>query len=74
MASVEYRWQQPFLSVLTEVDTEKFAVRLAIADDALFNRLLELEGTSAHNEERLALEDTMQDLRLLRSHSYYYRV
>ena len=74
MASVEYRWQQPFLSVLTEVDTEKFAVRLAVADDALFNRLLELEGTSAANEERLALENTMQDLRLLRSHSYYYRV
>jgi hypothetical protein len=74
MASVEYRWQQPFLSVLTEVDTEKFAVGLAVADDALFNRLLELEGTSASNEERLALENTMQDLRLLRSHSYYYRV
>jgi hypothetical protein len=74
MASVEYQWQQPFLSVLTEVDTEKFAVRLAVADDALFNRLLELEGTSAANEERLALENTMQDLRLLRSHSYYYRV
>jgi hypothetical protein len=36
--------------------------------------LLELEGTSAANEERLALENTMQDLRLLRSHSYYYRV
>lgn len=74
MDSVEYVWQRSFFAVLTEVDSEKFAARLMIADDEVFERLLELEGTVGSEEERLALEDTMQSLRLLRNYDYHFRL
>jgi hypothetical protein len=74
MDSVEYVWQRSFFAVLTEVDSEKFVARLMIADDEVFERLLELEGTVGTQEERLALEDTMQSLRLLRNYDYHFRV
>jgi hypothetical protein len=72
--SVEYLWQRAFFAVLTEIDSEKFAARLIIADDEVFQRLLELEGTVGSDEERLALEDTMQSLRLLRNYDYHFRL
>ncbi len=74
MDSVEYVWQRSFFAVLTEVDSEKFVARLMIADDEVFERLLELEGTVGTEEERLALEDTMQSLRLLRNYDYHFRL
>jgi hypothetical protein len=43
--SVQYLWQRAFFAVLTEVDSEKFVERLIVADDEVFERLLELEGT-----------------------------
>jgi hypothetical protein len=72
--SLEYEWQRAFFAVLTEIDSEKFALRLAEADDGVFQRLLELEGTTGTDEERLALEDTMQSLRLLRNYDHHFRV
>jgi len=72
--SVEYQWQRAFFAALTEIDSEKFALRLAASDDQVFQRLLELEGTIGTDEERSALEDTMQSLRLLRNHDYHFRV
>ena len=55
MDASEYRWRRLFLAALIELDSEKFAARLIAVDDAVFNRLLELEGKSANNEERRAL-------------------
>jgi hypothetical protein len=72
--SVEYVWQRAFFAVLTEVDSEKFVARLVAADDEVFERLLELEGTVGNNEERRALEDTLQSLRLLRNYDYNFRL
>jgi hypothetical protein len=72
--SVEYLWQRAFFAVLTEVDSEKFVGRLIVADDEVFERLLELEGTVGTAAERLALEDTLQSLRLLRNYDYHFRV
>jgi hypothetical protein len=72
--SVEYVWQRAFFAVLTEVDSEKFVARLVAADDEVFERLLELEGTVGNNEERRALEDTLQSLRLLRNYDYHFRL
>ena len=71
---MEYQWQRAFFAVLTEVDSEKFAARLETADDGIFQRLLELEGTVGTDEERLALEDTMESLRLLRNYDHHFRV
>jgi hypothetical protein len=72
-ASEESPWQRLFVAALTEVDSEKFAIRLSVADDAVFHRLLALEGRPESDEERLALEDTMQDLRLLRENCLHFR-
>ena len=74
MDASEYRWRRLFLAALIELDSEKFAARLMAADDAVFNRLLELEGKSANNEERLALEVTMEDIRLLRDNCHHFRI
>jgi hypothetical protein len=71
---VQYLWQRAFFAVLTEVDSEKFVARLIVADDEVFERLLELEGTAGTDEERLALEDTLQSLRLLRNYDYHFRL
>ena len=73
MDSIEYVWQRAFFAVLTEVDSEKFLARLVAADDEVFERLIELEGTVGNNAERLALEDTLQSLRLLRNYDYHFR-
>jgi hypothetical protein len=72
--NLDYQWQRAFVALLTEIDAEKFATRLSVADDAIFKRLLELEGANNVDVERTALEDTMQDLRLLRNQTYHFRV
>jgi len=65
MDTSEYRWRQLFVAALVEIDFDKFVARLMAADDAVFNRLFELEGQDANSRERLALEETMEDIRLL---------
>ena len=74
MDKVEYPWQREFFAVLTEVDSEKFVERLLTADDQVFQRLLELEGTVGTDAERAALENTLQSLRLLRNYDYHIRL
>jgi hypothetical protein len=73
MHTSEYQWRKLFLAALTEIDSEKFSARWIAADDAVFNRLLELEGKAGTSGERIALEDTMQDIRLLRDNCYHFR-
>jgi hypothetical protein len=46
---------------------------LAAADDAVFHRLFALENKAGTEGERLALEDTMQDIRLLRENCFHFR-
>ncbi len=74
MDSVQYVWQRSFFAVLTEVDSEKFVARLIVADDEVFERLLVLEDTLGTDKERVALEDTLQSLRLLRNYDYHFRL
>jgi hypothetical protein len=73
MDASEYQWRPVFVALLTEIDPEKFSLRLTAADDAVFHRLLALEGKEGITEERLALEDTMQDIRLLRENCFQFR-
>ena len=73
MHTSEYQWRRLFVAALTEIDSEKFSARLIAADDAVFNRLLELEDRAGIAEERIALEDTMQDIRLLKIINYHFK-
>jgi hypothetical protein len=74
METTRYKWRGVFLAALADINSGSSLTRLTAADDAIFMRLFELEGTSGTNEERLAIEETMQDLRLFRSSSYHFRV
>jgi len=73
MDNSDYQWRRLFVAALTEVDSEKFNARLSAADDAVFHRLLAIEDKVGTEGERLALEDTMQDIRLLRENCYHFR-
>jgi hypothetical protein len=70
MDSPKRDWRHLFVTALRELESEKFVERLTAADDAVFNRLLELEDEPANHEERLALEETLEDIRLLRNSCY----
>jgi hypothetical protein len=72
MDTSEHCWRHIFVAALTEIDSEKFAVRMAAAADAVFHRLLDLEGEARTDGERSAPEDTMQDIRLLRDYCYHF--
>jgi hypothetical protein len=72
MATSQPRWRHLFVAALTELDSEKFSERLIAADDAVFNRLLDLEGSAGTEEERTALEDALQDIRLLRNNCCHF--
>ena len=69
MNNSPYLWQAALDEAIREFNPENLAARLAAADDAVFCRLLEIEGTTENEDERLALEDAMEDVRLLRSHA-----
>lgn len=73
MDTSDYQWRRLFVAALTEIDSEKFSTRLAAADDAVFHRLFALENKAGTEGERLALEDTMQDIRLLRENCFHFR-
>jgi hypothetical protein len=72
MQNSENKWRWLFVAALTETNCEKVSSRLSSVDDAVFHRLFELEGATGSVEERLALEDTMQDIRLLRENSFHF--
>lgn len=69
MKNSPYLWQTALDEAIREFNPQKLAIRVAAADDAVFYRLLEIEGTTENEDERLALEDAMEDVRLLRSHA-----
>jgi len=71
MSTQEPRWRRMFTAVLTELDPEKFSVRLIAADDSIFYRLLELEDLPGTDEERQALEEALEDIKLLRTNCYH---
>jgi hypothetical protein len=71
--NLKYSWQQAYLKALTEIDPEKLPACVEAADDAAFDRLLELEGSAEADQERIALEDTIGYIRLLQRYSYHLR-
>ena len=73
MGNLEYPWQRVYLKALTEIDPEKLAARVEAADDVVFDRLLELEGSEGTEQERIELENTIEYIRLLQRHTYHLR-
>jgi hypothetical protein len=73
MNTSTYQWRRFFLAALRDINGESDLDRLIVAEDAVFERLWELEAATGTEQERLALENTLQDLRLLRSNSYHLR-
>lgn len=69
---VTYQWQNAYLEAVLEVDTSKLAQRIAAAEDAIDARTTELkqdhQGTP---EERAAIEDALNGLRILRKERLY---
>ena len=73
MENPEYSWRSVFVAALSGMTCEKSLASLNTAEDAVFERLVELEGASGTEDERRSLEETMQDILLLRGRSYYFR-
>jgi len=69
MNTFKNSWREAYFAALTETNPGRLGARVSAADDAIFERLLELEGSTGTDNERVALEDTMRDLRALRAYS-----
>ena len=59
-------WQQHYQSVLTETDREKLKDRVTDTEDAIFNRLQALVGSTDHHAERQAVKRALNALRVLK--------
>jgi hypothetical protein len=73
MENIEYSWRSVFVAALSGITCEESLAALSVAEDAVFERLFELEGTNGTEDERRSLEDTMQDILLVRGRSHYFR-
>jgi hypothetical protein len=67
MSDLRYpEWQTAYLAAISELDDTKLAARAMDAEEAIFRRFQALGTSSDHHEERLALEDAIRGLRVLR--------
>jgi hypothetical protein len=58
-------WQLDYLAAITEVDETMLLVKVKIAQEAIRRRLEELEASSNHEDECMALNDAARILRFL---------
>jgi len=65
-------WQSPFREALLEIDREKLQSKMMKAEDAIFQRLQQLAGTSDSHAERQAIEDAIASLRVLKTEQLNY--
>jgi hypothetical protein len=67
MRDLKYpEWQTAFLAALMELDETKLVAKDKDAETAIFRRLQAISADSNHNEERMALDDAIRRLRVLR--------
>ena len=59
-------WQNTFREALLEIDREKLQSKMMKAEEAIFQRLQQLAGTSGSEAERQAIEDALASLRVLK--------
>ena len=65
-------WQGPLQEALLEVDREKLQSKMMKAEEAIFQRLQQLAGTSDSEAERQAIEDAISALRVLKTEKLNY--
>lgn len=60
-------WEETWKDALLELDPSKLHQKVVAAEASIFERLQELSGDHAdHHEERLALDDAISSLRVLK--------
>ena len=65
-------WQSPFQEALLEVDREKLQSKMMKAEEAIFQRMQQLAGSSDSEAERLAIADAIASLRVLKTEKLNY--
>jgi hypothetical protein len=65
-------WQSPFREALLELEREKLQSKMMKAEEAIFQRLQQLTGTSDSEGERQAIEDAISALRVLKTEKLNY--
>jgi hypothetical protein len=59
-------WEELYRAALVELDGQKLHSRILLAEEAMQQRLRSLRNNSNHHEERHAIDDALQNLRVLR--------
>ena len=59
-------WESLYSAALLELDREKLPSLLGAAERAIQQRLVSLRNNPDHHAERQAIEDALQNLRVLR--------
>ena len=65
-------WQGPFQEALLEIDREKLQSKMMKAEEAIFERLQQLAGSSDSEAERQAIADANAALRALKTEKLNY--
>ena len=65
-------WQGPFQEALLEIDREKLQSKMMKAEEAIFERLQQLAGTSDSEAERQAIGDAISALKILKTEKLNY--
>jgi hypothetical protein len=66
MSGVRYPWQEPVLSALIELNTEKLDAKVGAALNAIEVRRAELSGGFDSHDERIALQDAFNSLNVVK--------
>jgi hypothetical protein len=67
MSDVRYPWQEPVLAALTELNPEKLCEKIDAALNAIeVRRSAELNGSADSFDERVALQDGLNLLNMLK--------
>ncbi len=56
-------WQADLEAVLREADPDRVKLRVAALEKAIFDRFQEIAGQSGYEEERLAIDNAIHQLR-----------
>ncbi len=65
--NVDYQWQRPYIMAILETDRSKLPQHVEAADAAINARIQELtQDHAGMPEERLAIEDALSGLKVLR--------
>jgi hypothetical protein len=59
-------WQNPYIDAVQELDTQKFRQRVIAAEEAVLSRAHQIENLKGEDDEKLALNNALKSLRVLR--------